>query len=532
LCDRARPALDLSRYPSVEDARNGLRDFADETLGVSHAENAVRIMVTMPSEAATDPAIIDSLLEQGMSVMRVNCAHDGPAAWTAMLENLRAAERNHGRVCRVSFDLAGPKLRTGPLEPGPEVMRFKPERDSLGRVTATGTIPFRPSDSSEEPGEVMPVPISRRLHALACAGDVLRLRDARGRQRTLTVENVDQHSLLCTTERTVYLTTGMEVELCRDDRSLTTGTVGKLPALQLAIPLEPGDTLIITRDMTPGRPAVLDDDDQVFGPARIGCSLPLVFLAVRPGHRVLLDDGKFEGVVRETSPDSFAVEIQRAGRGRASLEAEKGINLPDTPLDLPALTEKDLEDLAFLSSRADLVALSFVQSATDVDHLYAELDRLKAQEIGVILKIENRAAFDHLPEILMTASKRRRLAVMVARGDLGVEIGFERLAEVQEEILWLTEAAQVPLIWATQVLESLAKDGLPSRAEVTDAAMSTRAECVMLNKGAHIGEAICFLTDVSRRMSRHVDKTFVTNRRLSVAASEWLAIDRSVHPSG
>jgi pyruvate kinase len=128
----------------------------------------------------------------------------------------------------------------------------------------------------------------------------------------------------------------------------------------------------------------------------------------------------------------------------------------------------------------------------------------------------------------MTASKRRRVAVMGARGDLGVEIGFERLAEVQEEILWLAEAAQLPVIWATQVLESLAKDGLPSRAEVTDAAMSTRAECVMLNKGPHIDEAIRFLTDVSRRMGRHTSKTFATYRRLNVASSGWLEVDRSV----
>ena len=81
--------------------------------------------------------------------------------------------------------------------------------------------------------------------------------------------------------------------------------------------------------------------------------------------------------------------------------------------------------------------MSFVHEASDIDRLYAELDRLNAPDLGVILKIENRAAFERLPELLMTASKRRRIAVMVARGDLGVEIGFERLAEVQEEILWL-----------------------------------------------------------------------------------------------
>src|SRR5262245_28903770 len=145
LSGQAHPPFDLSNYPSIEGARDQLRAFADETLGGSHGDNAVRIMVTMPSEAASDPSVVDSLLEQGMSVMRVNCAHDGPAEWTAMIENLRRAEQKHRRSCRVSFDLAGPKLRTGEIQPGDEVLRFKPVRDSMGRVIATGTIAFRPT---------------------------------------------------------------------------------------------------------------------------------------------------------------------------------------------------------------------------------------------------------------------------------------------------------------------------------------------------------------------------------------------------
>lgn len=106
---------------------------------------------------------------------------------------------------------------------------------------------------------------------------------------------------------------------------------------------------------------------------------------------------------------------------------------------------------------------------------------------------------------------------MIARGDLAVECGFERLAEVQEEILWICEAAHVPVIWSTQVLESLAKDGLPSRAEITDAAMSERAECVMLNKGLHICTALAALDDILQRMQTHLAKKRSTFRSLRLA---------------
>jgi pyruvate kinase len=103
---------------------------------------------------------------------------------------------------------------------------------------------------------------------------------------------------------------------------------------------------------------------------------------------------------------------------------------------------------------------------------------------------------------------------MIARGDLAVEVGFERLAEVQEEILWACEAAHVPVIWATQVLDTLARTGLASRAEVTDAAMADRAECVMLNKGPNIAKAIGTLDSILRRMRGHQDKKRSLLRRL------------------
>jgi pyruvate kinase len=136
-----------------------------------------------------------------------------------------------------------------------------------------------------------------------------------------------------------------------------------------------------------------------------------------------------------------------------------------------------------------------------------------------VLKIETRRGFESLPDMLLTAMRAPQCGVMIARGDLAVECGFERLAEVQEEILWLCEAAHVPVIWATQVLETLAKEGRPSRAEITDAAMGLRAECVMLNKGPYVLSAVRALDDILRRMHAHQSKKRSMLRALRLAQS-------------
>ena len=158
----------------------------------------------------------------------------------------------------------------------------------------------------------------------------------------------------------------------------------------------------------------------------------------------------------------------------AKLRAEKGVNFPDTELGLSALTEKDLADLRSVVGFADMIALSFLRTPQDVEALEDQLHLLGAGDLGIVLKIENAAAFRNLPHILLASLRSPPVGVMVARGDLAVEVGFKRLSEVQEEILWVCEAAHVPVIWATQVLEGLAKAGAPTRAEVSDAVMSVQ----------------------------------------------------------
>ncbi len=144
----------------------------------------------------------------------------------------------------------------------------------------------------------------------------------------------------------------------------------------------------------------------------------------------------------------------------------------------------------------------------------SELAKRKASELPIIAKIETNRAVGNLPDIVLGTIGRHKLGIMIARGDLAVELGSARLAEIQEELLWLCEAAHVPVIWATQVLESIAKKGTRSRPEFTDAAMAVRAECVMLNKGPYILDAIEALVSVMVRMHEHQRKKFSRLRAL------------------
>jgi pyruvate kinase len=145
------------------------------------------------------------------------------------------------------------------------------------------------------------------------------------------------------------------------------------------------------------------------------------------------------------------------------------------------------------------------------------LEQLGAENLGIVLKIETRQGFENLPRLLLAAMRSRVVGVMIARGDLAVECSYQRLAEAQEEILWISEAAHVPVVWATQVLETLAKTGMPSRSEITDAAMGERAECVMLNKGPFVVDAVKTLDDILRRMQAHQEKKRSMLRKLGIA---------------
>lgn len=365
-----------------------LRANTDALFGPVHGTRSTRIMVTLPSEAATDPLHVLNLIQRGADVVRINCAHDDAEAWVAMASHAREAGHACGRPVPVLMDIAGPKLRTGAVR--------------------------HPHSS-------------KRLQV----GDILHL--------------VASASAL-ETDRKAF-----------------------------AAVVEPGELL----------------------------------LRLRPGARVAIDDGALDAIVAERRPDgSVTVQIRRVPEDGYKLKPAKGVNFPGTELGLDPLSAKDLADLDVIAAHADLVGHSFVNQASDVAALQEALGarRPGRPPLGLIAKIETISAIRNLPDIIVQAAGAQPFGVMIARGDLAVEIGFPRVAEMQEEVMWACEAAQVPVIWATQVLESLVKTGLPTRGEMTDAAMAGRAECVMLNKGPHVGDAIETLDKLLIRMAEHQHK--------------------------
>lgn len=242
-----------------------------------------------------------------------------------------------------------------------------------------------------------------------------------------------------------------------------------------------------------------------------------IIASLKKEERIFIDDGMIQGVVENVRKDRVGIRITRISTAKKQIKEGKGINFPDTDLDIPALTLFDISVLPFVCENADMVGYSFIRDPADMALLMHELDKFKGRRPDLIIKVETPEAVLNLPMLLLEGMKRPAVGVMIARGDLAVEIGFERLSEIQEEILWICEAAHIPVIWATQVLESLNKSGMATRSEITDVVHSAQAECVMINKGLHTIEVMETLIDILKRTAEHRSKKRFIFRPLNIA---------------
>ena len=366
-----------------------------QLFGSKKDEAVPYIMVTFDSAFINNFPLVKKLLEAGMNIARINCAHDSEEIWEHMIALIRGASETTGIPCKIFMDLAGSKIRT--------------------RILGKG---WRAGKAS--------------------------------------------------------LAEGQEIFLAEQDADYNCSRVV------------------------------------------VGCSEPGIIKQLRDGERVLFDDGLIETRVTSNINGIATLKVIRISRKKPRLKSKKGINFPDTELDLPALTENDRSHIPFICQHADLLGYSFVRNAGAVMELQKILAPLQKKP-RIILKIETPQAVKNFPSLLIQGMQEEVFGVMIARGDLAVEIGFERMSEIQDEIVWFCEAAHVPVIWATQVLETLNKSGIATRAEVTDASHAAMAECVMINKGDYVIDVIKTLTDILQRSGTHHAKKRYTFRPMQIA---------------
>jgi pyruvate kinase len=489
------------KFISIKEGQKLLTGHARDLFGPRTGDRKVRIMVTFPEETADQLFLVRKMIVEGMNTIRINCAQDEPEKWASMIKNARRAMKTTGKTCKISMDLSGPKIRTGSIMPGPKVLRLRPEKDSLGRTVAPARAYLAAGECKTTDGMYY-IPVETEWLQNIVAGDKITIMDARGKKRELEAVEIKPDCVLVHAFKTCYFETGSEIS-AKKSKSI----IGEIPNLEGFLLLNQGDKLVINGGRKPGENAKYNKKGALISPAHISCTHPGIFDYVKPGEPILFDDGRIEGIIKEVHPGEMAVEILNAREGGIRLRADKGINLPDSALQISGLTDKDREDLKFIAENADVVNMSFINNKQDVQDLIDEIRKIGAEDkIGMILKIETKSGFHNLVEILLTAMQIYPVGVMIARGDLAIECGWENIGRIQEEILWLCQAAHMPTIWATQVLENLAKKGIPSRAEITDAVMSQRADCVMLNKGPHITNAIAMLDHILRNMQNYQDK--------------------------
>jgi pyruvate kinase len=281
-----------------------------------------------------------------------------------------------------------------------------------------------------------------------------------------------------------------------------------------ALDLAWGDRLVIQRERADGTGL------------RISTTLPELVDEVRPGQAILLDDGRIRLEVDESrAPREVACRVIVGG----VLRSGKGINLPHTELTVSSLTEKDRADVAWIAGRAiDYVALSFVRTADDV-RLLRDLLRHHGSDARVVAKVEKPQALEHIEAIVDEAD-----AVMVARGDLGVEMDLPEVPVVQKRIAALCQAAAKPCIIATQMLESMITSPMPTRAEVSDVANAVmdHADAVMLSGETAVGsypvEAVRMMNRIAWTVETHSDDTSSSARVTSAAEPTVAALAGAV----
>ncbi|MBU1642841.1 hypothetical protein KKE54_05725, partial [bacterium] len=482
------------------------------------SQQTTAVMVTLPSHAADNGGeLIYGLAETGVNVFRINTAHDSPQVWKAMADVIAVINtgRTENNKVKIFVDLAGPKIRTGRIRKIdlPVVVGSNKGMKEV-HLFGGGAFSTRPetTDARTLRKEPARIAVEKKFFGRLKEDARVKVIDSNGKKVFINITELHDNYAKGVIEKKVYL--DHTAKLYRKQHQ---GAVLNVEMQAEPIRLYKDDLLVISELDVEGRAAVCNEEGNVVEPALIGSSFRGIVPRIKVGEKVFIDDGKIGLEVVSKDELSITCKVTHAKAGGSLLKEEKGINFPDTRIKTAALTEKDTENALSVIEFADHLSISFCQSAEDVRDLQKLLTDNNRSDIGIIAKIETKQAISKMPEILEQLLGWEKSGVMIARGDLAIEVGFQNMAHIQEALLDICDAAHMPVIWATQVLESQMKNNLPSRAEVTDAAMAGRAECVMLNKGPFATDTISVLIHILDDMH----SLFKKNRQLLKKEMLW-----------
>ena len=222
----------------------------------------------------------------------------------------------------------------------------------------------------------------------------------------------------------------------------------------------------------------------------ISCNFSGDFESCRTGEIVRLDDSRFEAIIEKTGKERILVNMAKVGPSQSELSIGKGINFQQSDLGISGLTAKDRNDLASVVHLEGILCFSFVRTARDVANIKKEIEKHRPASMPIVIKIETFQAIQNLAEIILAAMRFPKVAILIARGDLVSECGWMALPEIQFQIEKYARAAHLPIILATEILESFNQTGQHTRPEMIDLHVAQNYDCILLNKGENLFEVI------------------------------------------
>jgi pyruvate kinase len=471
-----------------------------------------KIMLTLPSDAAKNPAMIEEFANAGVGIFRINTAHDGSLEWGIMAAKIAELNQNlHPQnKLKVYVDLAGPKIRTGKIRKVKAELKLEPQK----KIYIT-----HKNDNNEfvkVPSDAYNLEVDGDFYKKAKKEKELTIYTWNEKPKTMEVLFCEKGFIVCELSKKVKVNDQSTICIAKKKKMLESKILN-LPEQTEEIRLFEDDLLFLSLEEIEGHSKITDETGKVLKPAAIFCTQKEFVKDAKVGNKVFVDDGKIGLQVLEKKPDGLLCKVINVKLKGETLKEEKGINFPDSTTLVDAITKEDEKNLDSVVEFADILGVSFAQSERDIIALKDLLKIKNKEHIAIVAKIETKLAVKNLPSILEALMYHENSAIMIARGDLAIEVEFENMSYLQEEILDLCEAAHTPVIFATQVLENQMKNNLPSRAEITDAAFAQRADCVMLNKGQFALNTIKKLEFILARMHT----IFKKNRLLLGECDIW-----------